>query len=500
MSDRNDPRVRELTYRLMEMAPDAPPFPEEAIAMTVPTQKQRRPMLVWAAAALGVVLLIGLPLMLFRGGDEPADPATTIASSETTTTTTVEDTVPPTTTVPPTEPPQILLPVTTSGDCQQDFEDLGEFDPGTWYVFFGCDRPGMEDVLVPRPRALASGELDDFGDAMIEQLTGPTDEELEAGYFAFTVEEGDAGQYVAYRADGGDVQFDFVDFRSDPGMSNASASTASMHLLAQLSAVSFQFPAADTVTYTFDGDCDTFWNWLQRDCTTVPRTDWEDSEMGGRVAAWQALSSGTPPTTTLPAGDSTTTLPGEAFDIGPAEGDVVAVVGVHFGDVLNVREAPGAQYDIVTTLPPTADDVVATGRHRLLESSIWNEVAANGVVGWVNSRFLGYLGAVDDITSSVVQSLGEIPKAETMVELGDIVAESFRSDEGGFRHTISGAPSVGDLGEITVDVLGLADDAQLGYRLHIFGQPTAGGEGFSLMSVEATSICGRGVTADGLCV
>ena len=72
MSDRHDPRVRELTYRLMEMAPDAPPFPEEAIAMTVPTQKQRRPMLVCAAAALGVVLLIGLPLMLFRRQHQPA--------------------------------------------------------------------------------------------------------------------------------------------------------------------------------------------------------------------------------------------------------------------------------------------------------------------------------------------------------------------------------------------------------------------------------------------
>ena len=180
--------------------------------------------------------------------------------------------------------------------------------------------------------------------------------------------------------------------------------------------------------------------------------------------------------------------------------DVVAVVGVQFGDVLNVREGPGTGYEIVTTLAPQADDVIATGRHRLLDSSIWNEVAANGVVGWVNSQFLGYLGGVDDLTAIVVDSLGGIPEAETMVELGDIVAESFRKDEGGFRYKISGAPSVGDLGEITVDVLGLADDALLGYRLHIFGQPTAGGEGFSLMSVEATSICGRGVTDDGICV
>jgi hypothetical protein len=502
--DRHDPRVRELTYRLMEMAPDAPPFPEEAIAMNVPATKQRPPLLVWAAAAAVVVLLIGLPLILFRGGDEPADSATTIAASDSTATTTLADesTTAPETTSPPvtTTPPEILLPVDTSGDCRQDWEDLGDWDPSAWYVFLGCDRPGMEEILVPRPRALVSGEIEDVGSAMIEQLTGPTDEELEAGYFAFTVEEGDPGQYVGYRVTGSDVQFEFVDFRSDPGMSNASASTASMHLLAELSAVSFQFPVVDSVTFTFDGDCDLFWNWLQRDCSTVLRADWEDSEMGARIAAWQALSSGTPPTTTLPAGDSTTTLPGEAFDIGPAAGDVVAVVGVHFGDVLNVREGPGTQYEIVATLAPQADDVVATGRHRLLESSIWNEVTVEGEKGWVNSRFLGYLGGVDDLTAVVVDALGGIPEAETMVEMGDIVAESFRSDEGGFRYKISGAPSVGDLGEITVDVLGLADDALLGYRLHIFGQPTAGGEGFSLKSVEGTALCGRGVTEDGLCV
>jgi hypothetical protein len=61
-------------------------------------------------------------------------------------------------------------------------------------------------------------------------------------------------------------------------------------------------------------------------------------------------------------------------------------------------------------------------------------------------------------------------------------------------------PTVNDLGEVTFDVVGLLDDSQLGWRLHIFGQPTEGGEGFSLMSVEATAFCGRGVTEEGFCV
>jgi hypothetical protein len=123
------------------------------------------------------------------------------------------------------------------------------------------------------------------------------------------------------------------------------------------------------------------------------------------------------------------------------------------------------------------------------------------VTGWVNSRYLGYLGGVEDLTSVAVDRLGGIPEAETMLDLGELVAGAFSTtDEGGSSIVMTVAPTVGDLGEVTFDVVGLADDAQLGYRLHIFGQPTESGEGFSLMSVESTALCGRGVTAEGFCV
>jgi hypothetical protein len=210
------------------------------------------------------------------------------------------------------------------------------------------------------------------------------------------------------------------------------------------------------------------------------------------------LPGGEPPVTTTTQAPTDTSLPGEAFDIGPAEGDVIAVVGVAHDDVLNVREFPGVDFTIVTTLD-SLDFVVATGRHRLLESSIWTEVTDSGVTGWVNSRYIGYLGGVEDLTSFVRPRLSAL-EAETMLELGTIVAESFRQDEGGFRYEMVIPPTVGDLGEVTFDVVGLLDDAQLGWRLHIFGQPTEGGEGFALKSVEGTAFCGRGVTDDGLCI
>ena len=47
----------------------------------------------------------------------------------------------------------------------------------------------------------------------------------------------------------------------------------------------------------------------------------------------------------------------------------------------------------------------------------------------------------------------------------------------------------------------LGDDAVKGYRLRIFAEPAAIADaGFLLNSVEATLLCSRGVTDDGLCV
>jgi len=96
MNDRLDSRIRELTYRLMYMAPEAPPFPEESMTtLQTPSRGPRRPVLVWAAAALGALVLVGVPVLLLRSS-ETAEPATTVppASSTSTTAETTTTTVP----------------------------------------------------------------------------------------------------------------------------------------------------------------------------------------------------------------------------------------------------------------------------------------------------------------------------------------------------------------------------------------------------------------------
>lgn len=215
-------------------------------------------------------------------------------------------------------------------------------------------------------------------------------------------------------------------------------------------------------------------------------------------------------TTTVPASTTTTTpattsstLAGEPVDLGPVEGDVLGVVGVAHDDVLNVRSGPGVEYPVVGELAPTADHVVAIGETRHIPGAFWIRVEGAGAEGWVNLTYVAYLGDTDDITARVIADLGETPEVETMLELGTLVAESVAAvdeePEVEPRIVMSVAPAVGDLGEVTFDVIGAGDDSVSGSRLHVFGTPSASGEGFILKSVEVTVLCGRGVT-DGVCI
>lgn len=208
-----------------------------------------------------------------------------------------------------------------------------------------------------------------------------------------------------------------------------------------------------------------------------------------------AVPSPTPLATSLP------TLPGGEWDLWvPFRGVPVAVVGVAFDDILEVHDAPGENATTIATFEPLEDAIISAGEGRTLPSSIWWRVTLGDIDGWVGSRFMTQLGVTVDITSQIVDSTGSRPAAETMVDLGMIVANDRASDDPPSNIVISSAPTVGDLGEIIIDVVGYPDDAVKGERLHIFGQPLESGEGFSLMAVESTVMCRRGVSQDGLCV
>lgn len=227
------------------------------------------------------------------------------------------------------------------------------------------------------------------------------------------------------------------------------------------------------------------------------------ADTGSTTTTAAATSTTTSTTTTAPETTTTapttgTTLAGEPIEFGPAAGDELAVIGVAHDDVLNLRAGPGADQAVVAEIPNLSEGLVALGNTRDLGDSFWVEVDYEGTTGWVHYGFVGYMGVTDDLTASVVSQLGDGPVAETMLDIGLIVAQTFASEEPASDVVLTIAPTVGDLGEVTYDVIGIGDDAVRGYRVHVFGQPAD--ETFGLKAVEVTTLCGRGVTEDGLCL
>ncbi len=217
-------------------------------------------------------------------------------------------------------------------------------------------------------------------------------------------------------------------------------------------------------------------------------------------------------------------LPGEPYEFGPTGGAALAVVGVSHDSVLNVRDVPAGQIvarldnvmnvgsePVVYVREADSDaliatldlnrGVIATGNTRKLPTTIWHEIRMADAVGWASSAFLSPLGATSDTTAEIVAVLGETPAAPTLAELARIVAGAVASDDSSSRIVVSGAPVIGDLAEVTVDVLGLPDDAVRGFRLQVFAQQDSDSGAFVLKSVESTTICDshRGVSEEGLC-
>ena len=178
---------------------------------------------------------------------------------------------------------------------------------------------------------------------------------------------------------------------------------------------------------------------------------------------------------------------------------------MRFDDLLNVRRVPGTAGEVTAALTPTSADTVATGRARLLDRSIWWEVVtADGVLGWVNARYTAQEGPTFDTTSAVIDRFGARPEAATIEELGILVAEAVpRDPDVPSAIVVTAAPDEsGDVWEVTIDVVGLGDDAVRAVRVHVLGDPADTTAGVALRAVEQTDMCDsvRGPSEpDGLC-
>lgn len=193
-------------------------------------------------------------------------------------------------------------------------------------------------------------------------------------------------------------------------------------------------------------------------------------------------------------------LPGEVIETFPFEGDELAVVVVAHDDVLNVREIPDPQAPVLTELDPLTDGVVATGHNRTLEEwGIWAEVQAEGVTGWANVTYLGYLGQTEDAGDDF-DGLDPADSAEELAQaVGERAAELNGSAEiDNALIAIADISGPSEAPDVTIDVTGIPDDAQMGERLLMRAGTDPSGL-YQVEFVERTVICARGVE-DELCL
>lgn len=167
----------------------------------------------------------------------------------------------------------------------------------------------------------------------------------------------------------------------------------------------------------------------------------------------------------------------------------LAVFGVAYNDVLNVRTGPGSSNPVVLGLASTEGGVAALGDSRTLsDATLWYDVQARGVSGWAAARYLLHRGPTRDVTSQVVAKAGGNPEAADMSQLGQSVARLLGTASS--RLVLSVAPSGSDPGQVVYDVVGLGSSSIGGLRVKVLGAPTA--NGFSLRTVETTDFCLRG--------
>lgn len=191
-------------------------------------------------------------------------------------------------------------------------------------------------------------------------------------------------------------------------------------------------------------------------------------------------------------------LPGEVVDLFPYAGAPLTVIGVEVSDVLHVRVGPGPEYDVVTDLAPTSTaEAVATGRNRSVNSGIWAEVRVGDQIGWANTAYLLQSGRVDDDTAALYPTPQLRPDAASLSDLGRLVAEEYVSAEPMSKVILVDGPHHGDVGSVSYDVIGLGDDSVGGYRITVHAERSD--LGYRVRSVEATTLCARGVDG-GLCV
>jgi len=203
----------------------------------------------------------------------------------------------------------------------------------------------------------------------------------------------------------------------------------------------------------------------------------------------------TPASTPAPA----PTVAGVVVEIEQPEIQVEAVlIGVSSSETVMVHALPGLDQ-------PLAGDVLAgTSIEPLGEAFetedglIWWQVRAGAITGWIQPN-IAYRGPAQNITDQVLPTFGEQGPFDSAEDAAVAVANQIAADQASLEivvvstTTIENPPSA----TVTVDLFGFEDDSLLGLRIIVAsGQAT----GWQPAQIIQTTLCARGVSADGLCL
>lgn len=254
-----------------------------------------------------------------------------------------------------------------------------------------------------------------------------------------------------------------------------------------------------------------------------------DAAIGGDSAPPRVTTS-----TSQVATPATGQPPSDSSAIGPAAGISMAVVGVRWDNVLNVRDQPngniiarlntvlgegrGAEIDVlapdsgaVLAVTPI-DGVMATGESTQPQTVMWNRINVGGIEGWASDAYLAALGRrASELSDRLRRDLSSSEDFDTVAEIEGLAQARLQVAEPDAEQVIVWPVEFFEgSGVHWIDVLGVRDSRLRGYRVGIV--IVAGGDWmvpdartnagpFTIRDVWATELCltRRGSHTDGAC-
>lgn len=227
----------------------------------------------------------------------------------------------------------------------------------------------------------------------------------------------------------------------------------------------------------------------------------------GTTTSSTAASTSTAPSTTASL-NTTTTIGGTWYDVGPAAGEILDVVGVRYDDVLNVRDQADVSGAIVATAAPfAANPQLVSGGEGLLfnpNGGAWWKVTVNGTQAWASSSFLGQISPnATDLLPQLTADMASTtaPDLNTLiVDIGAALADGPTPSVVLSTEPV-GLDAIGS--EATIDVINIGDLSIKGWRIQIqFNNVFDGinGQnpqiiGFELVSATGFPVCQKGAEA-----